>query len=252
MKKRIFFICLAIASLTFSCKKSTSEQSSGSCRELRSTSSMTDDFFYYDASGNISKIMFINLPSDTSWQNYYYKNGHLVYMIRLYKGTKGDTVFYTYNSGNYVEVNESGFMLKYYYDQSNLLAKIERYDSGKLTAYSDYYFDPRGNCRNCDQYERTGSGFGFKQIDFIEYGDFKNPDHSIGLPPLNDYSALTGEYLSPNNVVKWTMITSYSDSIVMYYHYKSFNNNGYPLSYKVGDSTGNQIISNETLEYLCP
>jgi hypothetical protein len=251
MKKMIFLIVLLFTFCTYSCKKSTSEQSTGPCRLLQSSGSLNEVFCYYDDHHNISKMMFISPPNDTGWENYYYNNGHVVYMIRLYKGTKGDTIFYTFNSGKYTEVNQYGYMQKYYYDNSGLLIKIERYDSTKVTDYSDFIYDSRGNCIKCTEYTRTDSAFEWSAIEEFEFGNSRNPYSSIGLPPLNSMTGVVGQYLSPNNITKWRYQYPQTSKLVLVYKYSSFNNNGYPVSFSIGDSL-NHVLSNETIEYVCP
>lgn len=221
----------------------------------QSSGALDKVYCFYNDSHKIVKMRFIDPPTDTGWENYYYENGHIAYMIRLYKGTQGDTIQYTYNSGKYIEVNEYGHILKYIYNDMDQLIKIERHEGSKVTDYSDYFYDMKGNCIKCIQYtEHNYSDSIYIQIlitDF-EFGDQQNPYSSIGLPPLNSMGSEIGQYLSPNNITKMrTNFITDSLKLVFVYHYSSFNESGYPLLFSITDSLNN-LMSNENIEYVCP
>jgi hypothetical protein len=250
------FIFLPLISLVFffsACKKTNTDSPSGlNCRMLELTGPLYESHCFYDDHHKIVKMRFIDSPADTSWENYYYENGHVVYMIRLFQGTSGDTIYYTYNSGKYVEVNEYGFKLKFIYNDSGQLIKVERYEGSKVTDYSDYEYNQGGNCIRCIDYTWSGSEFAQEQITDLEFGNQKNPYSSIGLPPLNSTGWPTAMYLSPNNITKYRIqYTSQLMKLVLVYHYSSYNENGYPLAYSITDSL-NHMISNENIQYICP
>lgn len=245
----VIYVCLV--ALSFSCSKSNSDQLSISCRMLNSSGSLNKLFCTYDDDHNILKMMYISPPNDTSCENYHYTNGHVAYMIRIYQGTLGDTIFYTYDSGKYVEVYQYGNKQKYYYDNSGLLVKIERYDGASISTSSDLTYDSRGNCIRFIKYFKSGGGSIWEEIADFEYGDKRNPYSSIGLPPLNSIGPEVGQYLSPNNLIKMRIQFPQTSKQVFVYQYSVFNENGYPTSFSMGDSL-NHIISNETIEYICP
>jgi hypothetical protein len=251
MKQILFYVSLFTVVFLFGCKKSNNETSSGNCRMQQSAGSMNNVYCFYNENSRISKMRFISPPSDTSWENYFYENDHVAYMIRLYKGTQGDTISYTYKSGKYTEVNQYGFTLKYVYDNFNRLIKIERHEDSVVSSYSDYLYDSMGNCTKCSQYSWTGTSYIWDQLTDFEFGNNKNPYSSIGLPPLNSMGPEIGMYNSPNNITKMRTQYPQTGKLVFVYTYSIFNANRYPLTFSIGDSL-NHIMSNETMEYVCP
>lgn len=245
----LFIACLTLYAI--SCSKSSSEQITGSCRMLSSSGSLNKAFYTYDENHKILYAMYIDPPNDTSWEKYHYIDGHVTFMIRIYRGTLGDTIFYTYDSGKYVEVYQHGNKQKYYYDNSGLLVKIERYDGASITTSSDLIYDSRGNCIRYIKYYKSGSTSTWEEIADFEYGDKRSPYSSIGLPPLNSIGPEVGQYLSPNNLTKMRIQFPQTNKHVFVYQYNAFNENGYPTSFSMGDSL-NHIISNESIEYICP
>lgn len=222
------------------------------CRMTQLSGSMGKFIYYYDENRNILKVLNISPPADTGWENYHYENGHVVYMIRIYQGTLGDTINYTYDSGRYVEVNEYGYKLKYYYDEKSQLVKIEQVENSIVTNYTDYQYDNKGNCTRCLEYYRSGSAFEMDQVTDFEFGTQKNPFFSIGKPPLNGDDMTVGMYLSRNNITKYRVqYISQSMKLAFVYHYSIYTGNGYPLQYALTDSLNN-LISSDTLSYACP
>jgi len=253
MKKISYFVILISIFFFSACKKTTKESSGGlTCRMLQSSNSIQNRFFFYDDNRNIIKVLFVDAAADTEQDNYYYVNGHVAYMIRLYQGTLGDTISYTYNSGKYVEVNQYGFKLKYLYNGAGQIVKIENYEGSKLSDYSDYSYDIHGNCTRCIDYSWSDSTyFPYKITDF-EFGDQKNQYPSIGLPPLNSMGAMTAWFFSPNNITRMRMQSlGQSNKVVFVYHYSSFNENGYPLEISTTDSLNN-VFTIEYIQYICP
>ena len=255
MKKVLCPIILFSIILFTGCKKTNNEISFGNCRMQQSSGSINKLDCFYDDQHNILKIRFIDLPSDTSWENYYYENGHVVYKIRLYKGTQGDTIHYIFNSGKYIEVDQYGHIHKYIYNNLGQLIKIERHEGSKVTDYSDYFYDMNGNCIKCTEYTEQNYSDSIYipmiMTDF-EFGAQKNPYSSIGLPPLNSMGSEVGQYLSPNNITKIrTHFITDSINFVFLYKYSSFNDNGYPLSFSITD-TLNHVASIENIQYICP
>ena len=125
MKKVLCLVSLFSIVFFSGCKKTTNgELSTGTCRMQESSGAFNKVYCFYDDNRKIVKMRFIDPPTDTEWENYYYENGHVAYMIRLYKGTKGDTIVYSYNSGKYVEVYEYGYTQKYIYNDMGQLIKI--------------------------------------------------------------------------------------------------------------------------------
>jgi hypothetical protein len=255
MKKVLCFVTLFAIILFYGCKKTNNETVTGNCRMQQSSGSLNKMYCFYAGNHTILKMQFIDPPSDTGWENYYYENGHIAYMVRLYKGTQGDTIYYTYNSGKYIEVDEYGYKLKYIYNGMNQLFKIERHEGSKVTDYSNYFYDVNGNCIRCNQYAEhnySDSIYILTIVTDFEFGGQKNPYSSIGLPPLNSIGSEVGQYLSPNNITKIrTQFVTDSLKLVLVYHYSTFNDNGYPLLFSITDSLNN-LMSNESIEYLCP
>jgi hypothetical protein len=251
MKKIIFIILMLVLHVFYSCKKSATENNVQSCRMVSSIGNMQNSFYYYNENKSISKIMFINPPDDTSWQNYYYENGHVSYMIRLYKGTLGDTILYTYNSGKYTEINEYGFTLKYYYDNSGYLSKIEKYENHNLSGYSKYTFNSNGDCIKFLQYYVNGANTQLDGIVDFEYGNTRSPYSSTGMPPINSQEPSVGQYLSTHMLIKMRYTWPGQEKIVLLYTSGTLNNNGYPKSITISDSLIN-VISTNNFEYSCP
>jgi hypothetical protein len=208
--------------------------------------------YYYDENDRISKIRFISSPADTSWENYYYENGHVIYLIRLYKGTAGDTITYTYDSGRYTECFSYGKTLKYIYDGQNRLIKIEAWKDLKLDDYAEYQYDVNGNCSRYTGYTRSGTGFELSREVSLEFGTNKNFYYSIGMPPLNSMNETIPMTISPNNFTKITTIyPSSAYSLVLLYNYSQFNDRGYPTNYSITDSL-NHVLEVGSMEYVCP
>jgi hypothetical protein len=236
----------------YSCKKSSDNSTgSGNCRMVKSTGSLSISIYFYDESKRFQKMMHVDAPNDTSWEDYYYQNDHVIYMIRIYPGTFGDTIFYTYNNGKYTEVDQYGFKQKYYYDNSNQLKKIEKYSNSNMVSYATFTFSPEGDCLQYLKYVVNGSNSILDETVDMEYGTFRNPYSSLGLPPLNSMGPEVGLYLSKHNLTRMRTHFSDQNTSVLVYTYTSFNDNGYPPSFSIGDSL-NHIISVENIEYNCP
>lgn len=245
-------ISLCLAFCLISCSKTTNpDPISSGCRMDNSSGTLNELFCTYDEYHNIIKVMYISPPNDTSWENYHYSGDHVAFLVRIYQGTLGDTIFYTYNSGKYVEVFQYGNKQKYYYDNSGLLVKIERYDGASVKTSADLFYDSRGNCIRFVKYFISGSSSIWEQIVDFEYGEKKSQYSSIGLPPLNSIGPEVGQYLSRNNLTRMRIQFPQGSKHVFVYQYNAFNDNGYPTSFSMGDSL-NHIISNETIEYFCP
>ena len=253
MKKTFCFVILISIFYFSACKKTNNGSTGGlNCRMLQSFSSIQNRFFYYDDNRNIIKVLFVDAAADTEQDNYYYVNGHVAYMIRLYRGTLGDTISYTYNSGKYVEVDQYGGKLKYIYNNSGQIVKIENYEGSKLSDYSDYSYDIHGNCTRCTDYTWSDSTYFPYTITDFEFGDQKNQYPSMGLPPLNSMGAITAWFFGPNNITRMrTQSIGQSYKFVLVYHYSSFNENGYPLEISTTDSLNN-IFTIENIQYVCP
>jgi hypothetical protein len=251
MKWNCVIVMLLIGIVISGCKKTTETTPAGDCRMVRSSGTMNGMVCFYDDNHRISKMMYVSSPNDTSWENYYYDNGHVAYMVRLYKGTLGDTIYYTYDAGKYTRVDQYGFMQKYLYDNAGRLVRIERYDSTVVESYTDYIYDSRGNCIKCVRYYMSGSNPVEEERVEFEFGSNRNPYSSIGLPPLNSMGPEIGQYLSPDNITRIRMKYPQTVSLVLVYTYGAFNNNGYPLNFTIGDSLSH-LMSNEVMEYECP
>lgn len=253
MKKIFISVTLILLVFFSACKKTNKESSSEqNCRMSQSTSSIQNIFFYYDDNRNIIKALFVEANADTEQDNYYYDNGHVAYMIRLYKGTLGDTISYTYNSGKYVEVDQYGVKLKYNYNDSGQIIRIERYEANKVTDYSNYSYDKNGNCKRCIDYSWTDSTYIPYTITDFEFGDQRNQHTSIGFPPLNSMGATTAEFFDPNNITRMRIQSiGQPYKSVLVYHYSTFNENGYPLVVSTTDSLNN-IFTIENIQYICP
>ena len=104
-KLKCALISLWLAFFLISCNKSTNpDPITSGCRMNNSSGTLNELFCTYDENHNIIKVMYISPPNDTSWENYHYSGDHVAYMVRIFQGTLGDTIFYTYKSGKYVEV----------------------------------------------------------------------------------------------------------------------------------------------------
>ena len=253
MKKIFISVTLILLVFFSACKKTNKEVSSGqNCRMLQSTSAIHNIFFYYDDHRNIIKALFVESNADTEQDNYYYDNGHVAYMIRLYKGTLGDTISYIYTFGRYIEVDQYGVKLKYIYNDPGQIIRIERYEGNKVTDYSDYSYDKNGNCTRCIDYSWTDSTYMPYTITDFEFGDQRNQNTSTGFPPLNSMGATTAEYFGPNNITRMRIQSiGQSYKFVFVYHYSSFNENGYPLVVSTTDSLNN-VFNIENIQYVCP
>lgn len=252
LKLKYALISLWVAFFLISCNKSTNpDPITSGCRMNNSSGTLYELFCTYDENHNIIKMMYISPTNDTSCENYHYSGDHVAYMVRIFPGTLGDTIFYTYNSGKYVEVFQYGNKQKYYYDNSGLLVKIERYDGDSIKTSADLSYDSRGNCIRFVKYFISQSSSVWEEIVDFEYGEKKSQYSSIGLPPLNSIGPEVGQYLSPNNLIKMRIQFPQASKHVIVYQYNEFNDNGYPTSFSMGDSL-NHIISNETIEYFCP
>lgn len=250
-KSRVALICLCFALFSLSCSKSESDQISTSYRMLNSSGTLNKLFCAYDENHNVLNMMYISPPNDTSWEVYHYTDGHVAYMVRKYQGTLGDTITYIFSSGKYVEVIQYGNRQKYYYDDSGLLVKIERYDGSSIITSAELLYDSRRNCNKFIKYQVSGSTSTWEEIVDFEFGEKRSPYSSIGLPPLNSIGPEVGLYLSPNNLIKMRIQYPQATKLVFVYQYNAFNDQGYPTSFSMGDSL-NHIISNETMNYICP
>jgi hypothetical protein len=255
MKINPGFIILIVTVLFFSCSKddsSNNDPSPGTCRMIRLYDSLGETDFFYDADNRISRIRSIYSPSDSSWENYYYDNGHVSHVIISYKGFPGDTIYCTYESGKYTECFSYGDTLKYKYDASNHLTRIESWRDLKMDGYTDYQYDSRGNCTAYQRYSRYGTGYGLSQEGSLEFGTNKNFYYSIGIPPLNSLNEAIPMTVSPNNFIKvTTKFPSSVNSIVVLYTYSGFNDHGYPTNFSMSDSS-HHMYDFGTIDYVCP
>lgn len=254
MKK---YILAGVAILTLflvpACKKTNTAPPAVSCRMMQQTSAYSGNTLcYYDDHQRILKFRYVTQPADTSWEIYHYDNGHVDYMVRLFKGTDGDTIYYTFSSGRYVEVTQYGSTLVYLYNTSGKLVKIEQHEGSVITDYSVYRYNTLGNCFQCVQYALYDTTYLPIQVTDLEFGNLRNPYSSMGLPPLNSHGPEIGLYLSPNNITKMrTQDTGQVAKMVFLYHYTSSNENGYPTAYSITDSLSNPISENN-ISYICP
>jgi hypothetical protein len=255
MKNQLRLIILVAAVFFFSCKKNntdTTDPISGNCRMVKLSDSLGRINFYYDANNRISQIMSMSSPVDTSWENYYYENGHVVFMIRLYRGTHGDTIKYTYESGKYTECLSYGSTLKYFYNGLNQLIKIESWKDLKMDEYAEYQYDMNGNCIKCTSYTKNGTAYELNHEATLVFGTGKNFYYSIGMPPLNSMNETIPMTVSPNNFTKITSKYPPSAySLVLLYNYSGFNDQGYPTNFSMSDSL-QHIFDAGTIEYVCP
>jgi hypothetical protein len=160
-------------------------------------------------------------------------------------------MFLTFDAGKYIEVKINGSTAeKFIYNNSDQLIKIEEYEDSKVSHFSDFLYDSNGNCIISTHYNLTGSNYILEQIVEFEYGNYKNPYYSLGLPPLFSEGWLFGIFMSYNNITKIRdQIEEYHGT--WFYHYSSFNENGYPLTVTMTDSLNN-LIGTENIEYICP
>ena len=254
MKKYILAV-VALLSLfmVVACKKTNTAPPATSCRMMTQISAYSGNTqCYYDDYQRILKLRYVTQPADTSWDIYHYDNGHVDYLVRLYKGTDGDTIYYTFTSGRYVEVTQYASRLVYLYNTSGKLVKIEHYEGSKITDYSAYLYNLLGNCILCTQFALYDTTYLPIQVTDLEFGDLRNPYSSMGLPPLNSHGPEIGVYLSPNNITKIrTQFTGQPAKMVFLYHYTASNENGYPTTYSITDSLNYPILENN-ISYICP
>jgi hypothetical protein len=88
MKRAAYFTFLISILFITACQKSNDDPVLGSCRMLQSSGFLCSPdkcLCYYDENHKIIKMEYIG-SNDTSWDNYYYENGHVVYM-NSYFGT---------------------------------------------------------------------------------------------------------------------------------------------------------------------
>lgn len=256
MKRILFPVVLIVFCFVVSCKKNNDNSTGytpGNCRMTEESSGIVHATYFYDQDNRIIKKRYISSPHDTSWENYTYENGHVIYMIRLFKGTKGDTIVYIYKDDKYVEVDQYGSVLKYLYNTSGQLVRIESYTNSKMTDYSEFDYDQNSNCIRCTEYYKSDSAFYQSTITELEYGDRKNIYYSLGCPPSNSEHGTTAQFLSPNNIVKYrNRFLSNHMTITWIYNYTSFNEHGYPLTFTMNDTITNSILNMETISYVCP
>jgi hypothetical protein len=207
----------------------------------------------YNDDNTISTVMFVPSPGDTAWDHYYYENGHVSYMIRLMQGAKADTATYFWSGGKYTEGHQYGSVYKYSYDNGGNLIKLSINTDPQHNDYCDFTYDDKGNCIAFNKYYYSDSSYFLAESTVLEYGDHKNPYSSIGLPPPNSMSYVTGQYRSNNNIIKITdhIIGNPVMTFVFVYSYSTFNDNGYPLYVTTSDTLGHPL-SYETLNYKCP
>jgi YD repeat-containing protein len=250
---KIFLITALISALFFSACKKSNNTSTGlqKCRMLQSLSATDNEYFFYDNNSNLVKALYIS-GSDTEQDNYHYENGHVAYYIRLFKGTLGDTIKYTYESGRYTWVDEYGFRIKYTYNSAGQIIKIEDINGVQHLNYSEYAYNLQGNCIRCTDYSWSGSAYMATAITDFEFGDQKNQFQTMGYPPQNGGGQTTAWFFSPNNITK-IRIHNLDDpfKVVILYQYNSFNENGYPLQILLSDTLGHNL-STQNLQYLCP
>jgi hypothetical protein len=224
----------------------------GSCRLLNFQEGGFSANFIYNDDQTISKFWYLLSSTDTVCENYYYTNGHVEKMIRTHGKYTIDTFFYVYNSGRYVELrfNQHG-VHQYTYDDSGRISRIDGFVDGESYDHCEFFYDTAGNCIRVDQYSDSQYSSTLEMVEDLEYGPYKNPNYSIGLPPR--YSGTEeGFYISPRNITKIRrhQLPGPGTSTKVY-TCTSVSGSGYPLSVTISDTLGN-ALGMEVLQYICP
>lgn len=255
MKKATGVLLLIAAMSYFSCSKDSSDPEnnpSGNCRMIRMVNSLGVFDLSYDQNNMITSLRTVTPEGDSSWENYYYENGHVVYMIRIYRGTAGDTIRYTYESGIYTQCESYGTTLKYFYDGSGNIIKMEEWKNQAMEDYSEYVYDGNGNCVSFSMMTKTDSGYSVYQQGTLEFGTKKNMYISIGIPPLNSAGETIALTRSRNNMTKVSIsYMNYPISYAINYSYSNFNEQGFPLDFTLSASDST-ILDSGTIQYACP